>query len=199
MKNKDGTSFAVFKLLNVYPLNSSKEQNMPTPCYISIEGQTQGNITAGAFTPDSVGNIYVEGHEDEMLVQEFKHVVTVPTDPQSGQPSGQRAHKPFIFTVALNKSVPLMYNALASGEMLPNVALKWYRTSVEGKQEHFFTTTLTDATIVDINLRMPHAQDINKSEFTQLMDVSLAYRKIDWEHTVAGTSGSDDWRAPIEG
>ncbi|MCE8038777.1 type VI secretion system tube protein Hcp, partial [Halomonas sp. MCCC 1A11062] len=35
-------------------------------------------------------------------------------------------------------------------------------------------------------------------EFTQLMDVSLAYRKIDWEHNVAGTSGSDDWRAPIE-
>ncbi|MBI0473584.1 type VI secretion system tube protein Hcp, partial [Pectobacterium parmentieri] len=28
--------------------------------------------------------------------------------------------------------------------------------------------------------------------------VSLAYRKIDWEHTVAGTSGSDDWRVPVE-
>ncbi|HAT6285588.1 TPA: type VI secretion system tube protein Hcp, partial [Proteus mirabilis] len=27
---------------------------MPTPCYISIEGKTQGNITAGAFTADSV-------------------------------------------------------------------------------------------------------------------------------------------------
>ncbi|HBM51124.1 type VI secretion system tube protein Hcp, partial [Aeromonas enteropelogenes] len=26
---------------------------MPTPCYISIEGKTQGNITAGAFTSDS--------------------------------------------------------------------------------------------------------------------------------------------------
>ncbi|HGN2271287.1 type VI secretion system tube protein Hcp, partial [Proteus mirabilis] len=25
---------------------------MPTPCYISIEGKTQGNITAGAFTAD---------------------------------------------------------------------------------------------------------------------------------------------------
>lgn len=171
---------------------------MPTPCYISIHGQTQGHITAGAFTPDSVGNIYVEGHEDEMLVQEFKHVVTVPTDPQSGQPSGQRAHKPLVFTVSLNKAVPLMYNALASGEMLPSVELKWYRTSVEGKQEHFFTTALTDATIVDINLRMPHAQDSAKAEFTQLMDVSLAYRKIDWEHNVAGTSGSDDWRTPVE-
>ena len=63
---------------------------MPTPCYISITGQTQGNITAGAFTADSVGNIYVQGHEDEMLVQEFLHNVTVPTDPQSGQPAGQR-------------------------------------------------------------------------------------------------------------
>ncbi|MGJ7975742.1 type VI secretion system tube protein TssD, partial [Providencia hangzhouensis] len=53
-------------------------------CCISIEGKTQGNITAGAFTADSVGNIYVQGHEDQMLVQEFSHVVTVPTDPQSG-------------------------------------------------------------------------------------------------------------------
>ena len=33
---------------------------MPTPCYISITGQTRGNITAGAFTADSVGNIYVQ-------------------------------------------------------------------------------------------------------------------------------------------
>ena len=67
---------------------------MPTPCYISIKGQPQGHITAGAFTADSVGDIFVEGHEDEMLVQEFSHIVTVPTDPQSGQPSGQRIHKP---------------------------------------------------------------------------------------------------------
>ncbi|MBY7792827.1 type VI secretion system tube protein Hcp, partial [Vibrio cholerae] len=27
---------------------------MPTPCYISIEGQTQGLITAGACTADSI-------------------------------------------------------------------------------------------------------------------------------------------------
>lgn len=100
--------------------------------------------------------------------------------------------------VALNKAVPLMYNSLASGEMLPKVTLKWYRTSVEGKQEHFFSTVLTDATIVDIDCQMPHCQDPANADFTQLIQVSLAYRKIDWEHTVAGTSGADDWRAPIE-
>ena len=82
--------------------------------------------------------------------------------------------------------------------MLPKVQLKWYRTSVEGKQEHFFTTALEDATIVNIDSKMPHCQDPQKTDYTQLIEVSLPYRKISWEHTVAGTSGADDWRAPIE-
>lgn len=170
---------------------------MPTPCFISITGQTQGHITAGAFTADSVGDIFIEGHEDEMMVQEFDHIVTVPTDPQSGQPSGQRIHKPFKFTVALNKAVPLMYNALASGEKITAVEMKWYRTSIEGKQEHYFSTKLEGATIIDIKCHMPHCQDPSKSDYTQLVTVSMAYRKIDWDHVTSGTSGSDDWRKPV--
>ncbi|AHE72493.1 Hcp family type VI secretion system effector [Enterobacter ludwigii] len=171
---------------------------MPTPCYIRIDGEKQGLITKDAFTADSVGNIFVEGHADEMLVQEVKHVVTVPTDPQSGQPSGQRVHKPLKFTVALNKAVPLLYQALCDGEMLKQVELNWFRTAVDGKQEHFFTTNLEDATIVDINLQMPHCQDPDKSDYTQLVEVSLAYRKIGWTHDKSKTMGIDDWRKPSE-
>ena len=36
---------------------------------MSIEGSSQGNITAGAFTEKSVGNIFVGGHENEILLQ----------------------------------------------------------------------------------------------------------------------------------
>lgn len=171
---------------------------MPTPCYISMIGQTQGLITAGAFTADSVGDIFVEGHENEMHVQEVDHVVNVPIDPQSGQPSGQRVHRPFTFTVALNKAVPLLYNALSTGEKLEHVVLKWYRTSIEGKQEQFFITSLEGATIVNIECEMPHCQDPKQANFTQLIKVSLAYRKINWDHVIAGTTGSDDWRQPSE-
>ncbi|ANU39449.1 Hcp family type VI secretion system effector [Vibrio scophthalmi] len=171
---------------------------MPTPCYISITGQTQGLMTAGACTSDSIGDSYVEGHEDEMLVQQFDHTVTVPTDPQSGNPSGQRVHKPFKFTVSLNKAVPLLYNALASGEKISEVELKWYRTSVEGKQENFFITKLENAAIVDIHCEMPHCQNSANADFTQNITVSMSYRKIVWEHVNAGTSGSDDWRKPVE-
>jgi len=168
---------------------------MPTPAYIVIEGTTQGLITAKAFTPDSVGNVYVEGHENEILAQEINHRVTVPTDPQSGQPAGQRVHKPFKFTCALNKAVPLLYQALVTGEVLPITTIRWYRTSSEGKQEHFFTTELVDGVIVDV---LPHAQNPDNANYTQLIEVSISYRKISWEHKVAGTSAIDDWRKPIE-
>lgn len=90
-----------------------------------------------------------------------------------------------------------MYQALASGEMLPVVEVNWYRTSVEGKQEHFFTTKLEDATIVDINTTLPHAQDQTNANYTQLIEVAMSYRKISWAHVTAGTEGSDDWRKPI--
>lgn len=171
---------------------------MPTPCYLSIQGETQGNITAGACTADSIGDAFVEGHEDQMLVQKFDHIVSIPTDPQSGQPAGQRVHKPFKFTVALNKAVPLLYNALTSGEKLKEVELKWYRTSLEGKQENFFTTKLEGATIIDIQCEMPHCQDPAMNSFTQNITVAMSYRKITWDHNNAGTSGADDWRKPIE-
>ena len=169
---------------------------MPTPAYMSIEGNTQGNITAGAFTAESVGNIYQEGHENECIVQAFSHEVIIPRDPQSGQPTGPRVHQPVIITKVYDKSSPLLYNALTSGEVLKEVVIKWYRTSMQGTQEHYFTHTLTDAVIVSINAHMPNCQDPGQAHFTHLEDVAMSYRKIDWEHMVAGTAGSDDWRAP---
>lgn len=167
---------------------------MSQPAYIKIEGSTQGLITSGASTEASIGNRYQSGHDDEIMAQEIDHVVTVPTDQQSGQPSGQRVHKPFIFTCSLNKSVPLLYNALTKGERLPKVEVHWFRTSTSGGKEHYFSTILEDAVITDIDLAMPNAQDKSNADKTELFRVSMNYRKIVWEHVASGTSGSDDWR-----
>lgn len=169
---------------------------MPTPAFMSIEGASQGKITAGAFTEDSVGNIYVEGHEDEVLVQAFKHNILIPRDPQSGQPAGQRVHQPLTITKVFDKSSPLIYNALTSGEKLTKCQIKWYRTSASGTQEHYFTTDLEDAIIVQVEAMMPNCQDPGQSHFTHLEEVSFSYRKITWTHEVGGTQGSDDWRTP---
>lgn len=55
---------------------------MPTPANISIEGSAQGDITQGAFTDASAGNIWQEGQEDEILVQAIDHRVTIPRELQ---------------------------------------------------------------------------------------------------------------------
>ena len=170
---------------------------MPTPAFLSIEGATQGNITEGAFTQESVGNVYQEGHENEILVEAFSHTVTVPTDPQSGQPTGQRVHKPLTITKVFDKSSPMLYKALSSGERLPKCEIKWWRTSSEGVQEHYFTTKLEDAIITNISARMPNCQDPSQAHFTHLEDVSFSYRKITWTHEIGSTTGEDDWRAPV--
>lgn len=171
---------------------------MSIPAYIQIKGKVQGEITKGAFTKESVGNIYQQGHEDQILVQEVEHEISTPTDPQSGQPTGRRVHKPFTFTAPLNKATPMLYQALVNGEMLPEVEVHWYRTSIDGLQEYFFTTLLEDATIVKITTVLPHAQAPESAPYTQLVKVSMAYRKITWVHNHSGTEASDDWRKPKE-
>ena len=169
---------------------------MPTPAYMRIEGVTQGLITKGAFTEASVGNIYVEGHEDEFLVQAASHHVNIPRDPQSGQPTGQRVHDAFTVTKIVDKSSPQIYQALTTGERLTLCRLKMYRTSISGTQEHFFNIDLEDAILVGVTFELPHCQDPGKAYLTAQEHLSFSYRKIIWTHEAAGTSASDDWRAP---
>jgi type VI secretion system secreted protein Hcp len=170
------------------------ENIMPVPAYISITGERQGLITAGNFTEASVGNIFQEGHEDESLVEAFEHQIILPRDPQSGQPTGQRVHKPLKITKVMDKASPLLFRSLVSGERLPKVEMKFYRTSASGTMEHYFTIQLEDAIIVDIQAYMPNCQDPGQAHFTHLEDVYMTYRKIIKTHEIASTSESDDWR-----
>ncbi|MDD0998375.1 Major exported protein [compost metagenome] len=171
---------------------------MATPAYMSVTGEKQGLITAGAFTAESVGYNYQEAHQDEVLIQAFNHEMVIPRDPQSGQPTGQRIHKPLVITKVFDKASPLLLAALTSGERMTKVEIKWYRTT-SGAQEHYYTTTLEDAVIVHIKDYMHNCQDPANALYTQLEDVHFTYRKITWTHEVSGTSGSDDWRAPVAG
>jgi hypothetical protein len=91
-------------------------------------------------------------------------------------------------TKVFDKSSPLLFTALTSGERLTKCTLKFYRTSADGQQEHYFTIELEDAIIVDIKSYMPNCQDPAQAHFTHLEDVSFTYRKITWSHEVAGTS-----------
>ncbi len=171
---------------------------MPTPCYVRILGVTQGLITENANTADSVADKYIEDHKDELLAQRISHSISIPTNRQSGSPSGRRVHNSYAITCCLNSAIPLLYNALTTGEKLSSVVISWMRTSIEGKQENFFTTKLENAVVAHISLDLPHCQEEKDKDFEQLVTVFFNYRKITWEHLNSGTSGADDWRNPNE-
>jgi type VI secretion system secreted protein Hcp len=171
---------------------------MPIPAYMSVEGVTQGMITEGALSEESVGNLYQEGMDDMFMVQAFEHSIMIPRDSQSGQPSGTRIHKPLKVTKVFDKASPLLYQALVTGESLI-CTIEWYRTSSEGTHEHYFTHELEGAAIVDIKGIMPNCQDPNMAHFTHLEEVSFSYSTITWTHEVGGTEGTDDWRVSSAG
>ena len=98
------------------------------------------------------------------------------------------------FTKEIDQASPLMYLALKDGEPV-TVTLKWYR-QVGAIEEHYFTTVLEDARIVEIKEYFPTTYDKPTAEYPHMEQVKFTYRKIIWTHEVEGKQSEDDWRAP---
>ena len=177
---------------------------MPSPAYIQVEGEQQGLITSGANTQESMGQgTFKSDWADYSTIIAFEHKITLPVDPRNGQPSGSRLHKPFIIHKEFDKASPLLYKALCTGERL-TINVSWMRT-IDGKETEYFTHKLTEALLVDMEAIMPLATEFLGKD-NQGNDVLknakrkheerwfFSYRKIEWEHTEASTSASDDWQ-----
>jgi type VI secretion system secreted protein Hcp len=160
---------------------------MPQPAYLTLKGETQGNIE---------GSCDQKGHENTILVQAFNHEVMIPPNPQTGAPTGPRVHKPLTITKVYDKATPKLYLALTSGEHLPSVEMKLYRINNKGAEELYFTTTLEDAIVVSVKPWMMNCLDPNSKSFTHMEDVSFTYRKATWKWVPDGIESEDDWNVP---
>ena len=165
---------------------------MAEPAYLRVTGATQGDITAGAGSVNSVGNMFTEAHENESRIIEIQHSLMIPADPQSGQPTGQALHEPVIITKLMDKASPLLANSLVTGEDLIEVIISFFRTSGTDF-ELYATWTLEQAKCVGIKSHLPDVLDPLKQQYGQLERVYFSYGRIAWEHIAAGTSGSADF------
>jgi type VI secretion system secreted protein Hcp len=150
--------------------------------FLTIKGSSQGLISEDATTPESIGNFYESGHEDEILVSKFYYGASNPTHKGSGCPLGQSSSHPFILNKRMDKSSPLLLNAYSNGETLSYIELKCYRTSYFGRPEHFYTIILEDALISNIKLR-------NEQEI-----IVFTYKNIKIEHVLASTICNTAWK-----
>lgn len=151
--------------------------------YMSIKGRSQGLISAGCSTIDSIGNRCQEAHVDEIMVLSFSHNL-------SNMGNTERTtHRPVLITKYIDKATPLLAEALTSREVL-ECRLHLYRINA-GKHECYLRIDLKDAILVDLRMEVPHSVLMNAQDPQEYL--AIRYGFIGWHHLIANTSGYASW------
>jgi type VI secretion system secreted protein Hcp len=158
------------------------------PGNLTITGEVQGQIE---------GSCELEQREGTILVQAFDHVVEIPTDDR-GIASGRRAHRPMTITKEIDRSTPMLYQALCTGELLTDVKLDWYRLDGSGDEELYFSIELENAMITRIHPWVPNVLDRKSEGLRHMEDVSIAYERIIWTWEPDGIEFEDQWGEMVE-
>ncbi|MDD2059334.1 Hcp family type VI secretion system effector [Pseudomonas sp. GD03860] len=152
--------------------------------YMKIVGKAQGLISAGCSTQASIGNKCQTAHADEIMVLSYTHNMA------SIGNINKSTHNPVTITKNVDKSSPLLAQALSSREEL-NCVIDFYRISSFGIQEKFYTVKISGALVVDMTLDMPHI--VLQNDVEPQEHLAIRYRDITWTHHLAGTSGYSSW------
>lgn len=156
---------------------------MSSHSYMSITGTKSGLISAGCSTQESIGNKCQVGHTDQILIRSLNHSMT------SISNISEAVHNPLVIHKPLDKSTPLLAQALANREEL-FCEIDLYRT-FGGNQQQYFTLSIKGARIVAINLDIPDV--LLYSDAEPMEQVMLRYHSITWIHRAANTSGYAFW------
>ncbi|AUX44724.1 hypothetical protein SOCE26_061910 [Sorangium cellulosum] len=174
---------------------------MALQAYLKLTGQKQGEIK---------GSITQAGRKEKIGVIAVHHQITSPRDPATGLPSGKRQHKPLVITKELDKSSPLLYQALVTNEVISDWELMFYSSGISaqkamGNEQNHYTIKLVNATISNIEFFMEHTRkaaaggtsgldlQVQTPEYEK---VAFTYQKIIWTWIDGGVTAEDDWESP---
>lgn len=182
MKNWIRSFLAVAALTGV-ALGPCADADAALNAYLKLKGQKQGEIK---------GSVTQKGREGAIAVIAVSHSIVSPRDPQSGLPTGQRMHKPFVFTKELDRSSPQLYQMLATNENIPEFELSVFAPGDKFAKTPLYTVKLFNANIASIDVVTPETGGPRTL-------VTLTYQKIEWTWSPDGITASDDWEAPMQG
>ena len=166
---------------------------MAMMAYMYAVGQKSGQIK---------GSITQKGREDAVGVIAVSHEIVSPRDPQSGLPTGQRMHKPYVITKELDKSSPLLYNMLCTNENLSSVTIKFWTPQLKaatgvGSEVQHYTVKLTNANIANLSFRQANIRHGDLVKFAEYEEIAFTYQKIEWCWIDGGITALDDWESPV--
>ena len=161
---------------------------MALNAYLTMKGQKQGDIK---------GSVTEKGRENSILVFAMENGIQSPRDPATGLPSGKRRHQPIVIRKEVDRSSPLLYNALVTNETIVTWQLHFWRSLPIGVMQQYYSVQLTNASIVGINFYLPNTQDPTLMKFTEYEEVSFTYQKIEWIWTDGNITAVNDWAPPV--
>lgn len=149
-----------------------------------LTGQRQGEIKGSVTQP---------GREGSILVIGFNHEVVSPRDAASGLPTGKRQHKPILITKEIDKSSPLLMNALVNNEGIKSLELRFWREGPSGKEVQHYTIQLVNASIAGIRQEMLNNAYPENLAIAEREIVSFTYERISWTFEDGAIVSRDDW------
>jgi type VI secretion system secreted protein Hcp len=160
--------------------------------YLKLKGKQSGDI-AGESTVQSIGGVDVS----KMIECEgYGEGVKTAQDPGSHTPTGTRIYDPILIRKWVDKASPMIANSLVKTEQMEG-EFYFFRPSAEGEHmEHFFSVKFTNARISAIRRFLPDPinEDVSATGKPALEDVSIVFGQVSWEHKIANTMASDDWK-----
>ena len=157
---------------------------MALNAYLTLVGQKSGKIK---------GSVIQRGREGTIQVIAASHEIVSPRDAATGAATGRRQHKPLLITKELDQASPVLRQVLTTNEVLTQVELLFHRPERTGVEKHYFTTKLTNALIVSIELQMPNNRHAGTAALETFEDVAFVYEKIDWTWIETGIVVTDEW------
>lgn len=157
---------------------------MATHSYMKISGTQQGLISAGCSSVASIGHKCQDGHLDEIMVLSYTHNM------ENIGNIKHATHRPIAITKYIDKSSPLLAQALSNREKI-NCEISFYRTSPQGGSEKYYTIAIEGGQIAELTTDVPHS--VLQIDAEPQEHITFRYSSITWTHHTAKTSGISFW------
>lgn len=155
---------------------------MAIPVHMFIKDDGGAEIRGGSDVMHREGSIELRG---------VQHLLSIPTDNNTGKLTGTRQHAPFMFEKEIDSASPYLYKAVATGQTLKEAEIKWYRISDAGQEEEYFNILMEDVKVISIS---PIMHDTRNCPGTGHMEsVALRYAKITWKYVDGNIQFNDAW------
>jgi type VI secretion system secreted protein Hcp len=169
-----------------------KEPAMALQSYARLT--CNGTALEGVVTTSEIGGVDVSSEHLELSSLTFGLTAGAVRSSTAGRASGRRQYEPIVFVKRIDRSTPLLYQALAQNQRVDGDFKLFDLDPVDGTVRHFFTIGVERGGITGIESVSPDVRDPDVATWDAYERVSLSFATITLDELTSGTSFEDSTR-----